>query len=116
MRLLADENFDGRILEGIRARLPDTDIIRVQDTEIYQAADAIVLEWAAKQSRVLLTHDVQALINDAYSRVKAGLAMPGVIEVQQTTSIRQAIDELEVLIGAGQPEDFENQVKYIPMR
>lgn len=37
MRFAADENFDGRILEGLRARMPELDIVRVQDTEMYQS-------------------------------------------------------------------------------
>jgi hypothetical protein len=116
IRLLADENFDGRMLSGLRGRLPTLDIVRVQDTEIYQAPDSIVLEWAAKENRVLLSHDVRTLINEAYSRVEAGLLMPGVIEVHRDTPMGQAIVELEIMIGAGMPTDFENQVKYIPMR
>jgi hypothetical protein len=40
-----------------------------------------------------------------------------VIEVhKEDTSIGAMIDDLEVDIGAGKPEDFENQVKYIPIR
>jgi hypothetical protein len=39
MRFATDENFDGRILNGLRARLPDLDIVRVQDTEMYQSPD-----------------------------------------------------------------------------
>ena len=29
MRFAADENFDGRILDGLQARLPELDIVRV---------------------------------------------------------------------------------------
>lgn len=32
MRFATDENFDGRILSGLRVRLPDADIVRIQDT------------------------------------------------------------------------------------
>lgn len=39
------------------------------------------------------------------------------IEVNKDdTPIGAVIDDLEVTIGAGTPEDFENQVKYIPIR
>ena len=31
MRFAADENFDGRILQGLQTRLPDLDIVRVQE-------------------------------------------------------------------------------------
>lgn len=34
MRFAADENFDDRILDGLRVRMPDMDIVRVQDTKM----------------------------------------------------------------------------------
>jgi hypothetical protein len=50
-----------------------------------------------------------------YERVRTGLPMPGIIEIKRNISIGQAIDELELMIGAGIPEDFKNLVRYIPM-
>src|SRR5260221_578200 len=115
MRFLADENFNNDILPGLREMLPDLDIIRVQDTEILQAPDPLVLEWAAQQNRVLLTHDVRTVTKFAIERIEAGLPMPGVIEVSGSLGIGQAIEELAVLIGAGTHEDFDNLIKYVPM-
>jgi hypothetical protein len=37
IRFLADENFNGKILRGVRRARPDADIVRVQDTDIYRA-------------------------------------------------------------------------------
>ncbi len=116
MRFATDENFDGRILARLRARLPELDIVRVQDTEMSQSPDEELLAWLADEGRILLTHDVQTLVNGAYARVKEGLSMPGVIEVHLDTPIGAAVDELEVVLGAGTSEDFENQVKYVPLR
>ncbi len=48
IRFLLDENFNGKIVRGLRARQPDVDMIRVQDTELYGADDPTVLEWAAQ--------------------------------------------------------------------
>lgn len=47
MRFLADENFNGDILKGLLRDLPGVDIVRAQDTEIYQASDPDLLQWAA---------------------------------------------------------------------
>jgi hypothetical protein len=116
MRLAADENFDGRILEGLQKRLPTLDIVRIQDTALYQASDPQVLAWTAEENRILLTHAVQTLVNDAYARVKQGQPMPGVIEVGGDTPIGQAIDELEIMIGTDTEDDFIDQVRYIPIR
>ena len=116
MRFLADENFNHRILAGLLIALPDLDVIRVQDTEIYQAPDPVVLEWAAQEGRILLTHDVQTIPGHAVARVKAGLPMPCVIEVaQDTVSFGRLIEELSIMIGAGKPEDFDNLVKFVPL-
>jgi hypothetical protein len=116
MRFAADENFDGNILNGLRARMPDLDIVRIQDTNMYQSPDDKLLTWLADEGRILLTHDVRTMPRYVYERVRAGQPVPGVIEVHRRTPIGVAIDELEVAIGAGTPEDFENQVKYIPIR
>jgi predicted nuclease of predicted toxin-antitoxin system len=77
IRFLADENFNGRILRGVRRERPDTDIVRVQDTVIYQAADPQVLEWAAQTGRVLLTHDIETMVGFANERIAADLPCQG---------------------------------------
>lgn len=69
LKLLADENFDNTILRGLLRRQPDIDIIRVQDTELYGANDSTVLAWAAKENRILLTHDVATITRYAYERI-----------------------------------------------
>ncbi len=116
MRFAADENFDGDILAALRARLAAFDVVRVQDTEMYQSEDPELLEWLAKQQRILLTHDINTMPGFLYDRVRAGQPSPGIIVAVQNAQIGLVIDDLEVAIGAGQPEDFENQVKYIPIR
>ena len=116
MRFLADENFDNRILDGLHRLSPDFDVLRVQDTEIYQASDTTVLEWAASRNCIILTHDVQTMIGYAYDRIKANLPMPGLIEVADDLPIGEAIDELATMIGASTPAEFDQQVKYIPIR
>lgn len=116
MRFLCDENFNNDILRALFQRSPAVDVIRAQDTEIYQADDMTVLTWAAQQERILLTHDVRTMPGYAYERVAAGLPMPGIIEVSQRIGIGEAIDALLLLIEAGIPADFDNQVVYVPLR
>jgi predicted nuclease of predicted toxin-antitoxin system len=116
MRFLADENFNGKILAGLFAALPDLDIIRAQDSGAHRSPDPELLEWAAQQGRILLTHDVQTITGYAYDRVRAGLPMPGVIEVRVSQGIGAAIEDLVLLISASTPDEFEDQVRYVPLR
>lgn len=53
------------------ARLPGLDLVRVQDAGLSGALDPDVLEWAAREKRVLLTHDFDTLIGRAWARVRA---------------------------------------------
>ena len=89
LRFLADENFDNRFLRALVRKDSDIDVIRVQDTEIYQADDPTVLEWAAREQRVLLTHDVSTMTRYAYDRTRSGLPMPG--RGQPSTSHRSCL-------------------------
>lgn len=116
MRFLADENFNGRILRGLLRQNVDIDVVRVQDTPLFQANDPVVLEWAAQENRILLTHDVNTITKHAFERVVAGLPMPGIVEIIETMPIGQAIEELLILIGASDPAEWENQIVYLPMR
>jgi len=75
----------------------------------------MVLEWAAQQNRILLTHDVRTITKFAYDRVRQELKMPGVVEVKRKASIEKIVEDIFILIETGKPEDIENQVIYIPL-
>jgi len=64
-RLAADENFNNDIVRGLIRRRPDLDIVRIQDAGLTGAADLVVLEWAATENRLLLTHDVTTITRHA---------------------------------------------------
>lgn len=75
--LLSDENFNGDIVRGLSRRQPALDIIRVQDVGLRQTPDADILDWAAGQGRVLLSHDVSTVPPAAYQRIVEGKPMAG---------------------------------------
>jgi hypothetical protein len=116
LRSLADENFTGSIVRGIRRRRPDIDIVRAQDIGLMSAPDPLLLAWAAQEGRVLLTHDVKTITRFAYDRVRANLPMPGVIEVSRDISIGQAIDEVLILLECSDDGEWEGQVLYLPLK
>ena len=69
----ADENFNMHIVNGVLRRLPNLDIRRVQDAGLEGTDDRAVLEWAASEGRVLLTHDANTITAFAYERIAQGL-------------------------------------------
>lgn len=115
IKLLADENLDNTIIRGLLRRNPNIDIVRVQDIDLSGADDPIVLEWAAIQGRVLLTHDVATITRYAYERLANNLTMPGVIEIHVDSSIGRVIEDLFIILECGAPEDLDGQIYYLPL-
>jgi hypothetical protein len=114
IRLAADENFDNDIIWGLLRRRPDLDIVRVQDVGLAGASDPDVLEWAAQEGRVILTHDKKTFVPYANQRVAAGQPLPGVCMVQSTAPVGVAINDILLLLAGTAEEEWEGQVWYVP--
>ena len=115
LRFATDENFKSAILRGILRRKPNLDIVRVQDVGLSEEDDDVILEWAAKEDRVLLTRDVSTITDFAYQRVRAGKSMPGVFEVGRSVSIRTAIEDILLIAETSLEGEWEGQVRYLPL-
>jgi hypothetical protein len=115
-RFLADENFNNQIVRGVLRRSCHVDIVRVQDADLSGIDDPTVLEWAAQQGRVVLTHDVATMITFAYKRIEAGLSMPGLFEVSRRVPLGLAIEEIILIAECSLEGEWEGQVRFLPLR
>ena len=116
IRLGADENFNRRIVTGLLRRRPDLDVVHLRDTELLGADDSAVLEWAAQETRVLLTHDVETMVGFAYARIAQGLPMSGLFVAGSTAPIGVVVEHLLIAVGSAQSDnEWEGQVVYFPL-
>lgn len=113
---LADENIDLDLVLGLRRRIDDIDIVRVQDVGLRTLSDPEILQWAADQGRILISHDLKTVPGFAGARLTAGLTMPGVILLRSTLPIAHALDQLAAIAGASDAEEWNNQIAYLPLR
>lgn len=116
IRFAADENLNDLIVRGLLRRRPDLDIVRIGDTEMREAGDPAVLEWAATEGRVVVTHDVTTMTKHAYERVQAGKRMAGVFEIGRKVPVAVAIEELALIAECSVEGEWEGQVRYLPLR
>jgi hypothetical protein len=72
LRLASAADVPGEIIRGLQRRVPEVDLVRVQDALPEGAPDTDVLAWAAAEGRVLITNDRNTMIGFAYRRVAAG--------------------------------------------
>lgn len=115
LRLLSDENFNGDIVRGLLLRRPNLNLLRVQDIGLGEADDPTILEWAAANNRIVLTHDRATMPDFAYAWVVAGQPMPGVFVFDDRMPVRQAIEELLLIEDGSEQAEWAGLVVYLPL-
>jgi hypothetical protein len=76
-RFLADNDFNGRVIDGLRRREPAIVCVRARDAGLASLPDPGLLEHAAMEGLIVLSHDRNTLAGFARQRIEAGLPMPG---------------------------------------
>jgi predicted nuclease of predicted toxin-antitoxin system len=117
IRLLADENLNAALVRALETRLPAEALTTVQDLGLRGDADDDLLRYAAERELVLISHDRQTLPGIAYARIGRGERCPGVVIVRdpEEQGMARLVDDLVLLALAGRREDFEDQVRYLPL-
>jgi predicted nuclease of predicted toxin-antitoxin system len=115
LKFLSDENFNGDIVRGLFLRQPNLNLLRIQDVGLRELDDPAILNWAANNERILLTHDRATMPDFAYDRLLNGQQMSGVFLINDRMPTRQAIDELLLLNTCSQQEEWKGIVLYLPL-
>ena len=114
IRFLSDEDFDGRIVRGLFRGNSDLDLIRAQDVGLLGAGDEKILEWAADNARILLTHDKRTMPQHVRARLDSGLPMPGVFIVKTLSSIGQCVNDVQLVAECSEDYEWQDQIIYLP--
>jgi len=115
LQLATDENFNGDIVRGLLFRLPDLNLVRVQDVGLEGAIDSVFLAWAAQYQRIVVTHDRATLPAFAFQRIVAGEPMPGVFVINDCLPVGRAIEELVLVTTCSEASEWEGIVLYLPL-
>lgn len=116
LKFLTDENYNHDFLRALIRQNPTLDIVRVQDTGLNGWDDPSLLDWAAENQRIMLTHDRNTMVGYAYDRVRLGQPMPGVFVMRDDLPINQVVDDVLTLAECSLDGEWEGQVRYIPLR
>lgn len=115
IRFLTDEDFNRFILAGVRRRLPELDIVRVQDCGLRSFRDPLVLDFAANENRIVLSHDVTTMENYAKARIVVEKPMPGLFLIAQDFPIGRAIEEIVTIAECSPASEWKNQIIRLPL-
>lgn len=120
IRYLLDENLRGPLWHAIQRHnasggLP-LDVARVGEPPdlALGSPDPFVLEWCERQNRTLVSVDHGTLPGHLADRLTHGGHSPGIFLIRPGTSLRDAIESLELVAHAGDPADYRDRVIYLP--
>lgn len=113
-RFQADEDFNQRIVLGLRRREPAIDFRGARAGDLIGAADATVLRLAAESGRIRISHD-RKTVPAHLARFLEGNTSPGVIIVSQGLDVGAAIEDLLIIWAASDAEEWRNQLGFVPI-
>ena len=116
LRVLLDHDVKSAIQRGLKRKLPDLDLITAFEAGIFTKPDPEVLQWAAENGRIVITHDSNTMSKHAFERVHAGLPLHGVFIIKQKAPLALVLDHLTLLISCTTNEEWENIVLFLPLK
>jgi len=109
VRFLADEDLDADIIGGLRSREPAIDILDVKITGLRGTKDPALLELAAQQDRILITHDRRTMTRHVRERMATGKSSPGLFIVSQQSPVGEIVEWLLLVWTASQAEEWRER-------
>lgn len=111
--LYMDVHVKEAITRGLRRR--GVDVLTAQEDGTATLDDALLLDRAAALNRLIFTQDDDFLVEASRRQIK-GEYFAGVIYVHQLhATIGQCIDDLAIIAFASELEEYEGQVRYLPL-
>jgi predicted nuclease of predicted toxin-antitoxin system len=113
VRLYLDHHVPKAIALALRLR--NVDVVTAQDDNANELDDPALLDRASELERVLFSQD-DDLLREAARRQQENVPFGGVNNAHQLrTSIGGCVRDLELIAQAGEPEDFKNQILFLPL-
>jgi hypothetical protein len=114
VRLQADADLNEDIVTGILRRKRDVDFQNATKAGLRLLSDLDVLTLAAREGRVLVSHDRRTM-PQAFAKFVGSNVSPGLLIVSQKTDLLTAINDLLLVWMACEAEEWINQVGTIPL-
>lgn len=114
IRLLADADLNFAIVKGARLREPSIDFRSAAEAGLKAIGDPEVLQFAASQGRILVSHDLRTMPFHFARRISEGESSPGVFLVSQDAAVSDVIDAVVLIFSASLPVEWANQITHLP--
>ncbi len=94
IRFQADNDLKFGIVKAVRRREPSMDLVSAQEAGLDGVGDPELLDRAALEGRVLVSHDRRTMLDHFRAHLAAGKSSPGLLIVPQDASMGDVIEAL----------------------
>ena len=113
-RFQADENLSAKIVAGLLRREPSLDFQTAKAAKLIGLSDPEVLAIAARDNRILVSHDRETLPNH-FRRFVETSTSAGVLIVSQKLDVGASIEQIFLVWIASEAEEWINRIGYLPI-
>lgn len=114
IRFQADADLNQIIVSAIIRREPQIDFRTAMSAGLAGMKDVEVLTLAARDGRVLVTHDQTTMPTHFGEFVRLNQS-PGLIVTPQSLAVREGVDDLLLIWTATRPDEWINRIVYLPI-
>lgn len=112
-RFQADENLNSKIVAGLLRREPSLDFQTAQVAKLIGLPDPEVLAVAARDNRILVSHDRETLPEHFRQFIRTSTSA-GLLIVSQKLDIGTSIEQILLVWTASEAEEWINRIGYLP--
>lgn len=114
VRFQADADLNQILLKATIRREPSIDFQTANSAGLVSRHDKEVLEIAAREKRVLVTHDRKTMPKHFAEFVTTSTSA-GVIVVPQKMAVNAVVDDLILIWAASESEEWVNRIQSLPL-
>lgn len=114
VRFQADANLKNAIVRAVLRREPTIDFRSAQSADLAGLDDMAVLALAAREGRVLVSHDSRTMPSHFAEFISTNTSA-GVVIASQRLSIAVVVEELLLIWSASDVDEWVNRITHLPM-
>ena len=117
-RYLIDENLSPAYHTQLLDREPTLTILRVGDVSAPARGtqDPEILKWCERNNFILVTNDPNTIPKHLLDHLSAGHHVPGIIIVNSNVPTGTILDDLILIAGASNEDEYIDQIVFIPLK
>ncbi len=116
-RFLIDENISPRYRTQLLRHEPSLTVLVIgdEDAPARGTPDPEILTWCEQNQFSLITNNRESMPQHLSDHLSAGNHVPGIFTINRKVSMGLIIDQLLLIAGASDEDEYIDEIKYLPL-